>query len=157
MQPNQRITPFLTYHDCAEEAAKFYVSILPDAKILRTVLNPGNNAVLTVEFEMLGMKFVALNAGQNWKFTEAFSLSVPCQLQTELDNLWEKLTADGGREVACGWLQDKFGMFWQIVPSQIDDWLNSSDPVKLQRMFEALWQMKKLDIAILQKAFEGSE
>ena len=157
MQPNQRITPFLTYHDCAEEAAKFYVSILPDAKILRTVLNPGNNAVLTVEFEMLGMKFVALNAGPNWKFTEAFSLSVPCQSQPELDNLWEKLTADGGREVACGWLQDKFGMFWQIVPSQIDDWLNSSDPVKLQRMFEALWQMKKLDIAILQKAFEGSE
>ena len=156
MQPQQRITPFLTYHDCAEDAARFYVSILPDAKILRTVLNPGNNAVLTVEFAMLGMKFVALNAGQNWKFTEAFSLSVPCQSQSELDNLWEKLTVDGGREVACGWLQDKFGMFWQIVPTQIDDWLNSGEPVKLQRMFEALWQMKKLDIAKLQAAFDGT-
>ncbi len=157
MQRQQRITPFLTYHNCADQAAKFYVSILPDAKILRTVHNPGNDAVLTVEFEMLGMKFVALNAGQNWKFTEAFSLSVPCQSQSELDNLWEKLTADGGREVACGWLQDKFGMFWQIVPSQIEDWLNSGEPAKLQRMFEALWQMKKLDIATLEKAFSGSE
>ncbi len=157
MQPQQRITPFLTYHDCAEEAAKFYVSILPDAKILRTALNPADDAVLTVEFEMLGMKFVALNAGQNWKFTEAFSLAVPCQSQSELDNLWEKLTADGGREVACGWLQDKFGMFWQIHPSQIDDWLNAGEPVKLQRMFEALRQMKKLDVAKLQAAFDGDQ
>ncbi len=157
MQPQQRITPFLTYHDCANEAASFYASSLPDAKILRTVRNPGNNAVLTVEFEMLGMKFVALNAGQNWKFTEAFSLSVPCRSQSELDNLWDKLTADGGREVACGWLQDKFGMFWQIVPSQVDDWLNSGDPVKLQRMLEAMWQMKKLDIATLEKAFAGND
>ena len=103
------------------------------------------------------MKFVALNAGQNWKFTEAFSLSVPCQSQTELDTLWEKITADGGREGACGWLQDKFGMFCQIVPSQTDEWLDSGNPAKIQRMFEALWQMKKLDIATLQAAFDGNQ
>ncbi len=92
MEPKQRITPFLTYSDCAEEAAKFYVSVLPDAKLLRTLKNPSSGAVLTIEFEMLGLKFVALNAGQDWKFTEAFSLSVPCQTQTEIDSLWEKLT-----------------------------------------------------------------
>lgn len=155
MQIQQRLTPFLTYADGAEQAAKFYVSVFPDAKILRTVHNPTNGAVLTVEFEILGMKFVGLNAGQDWKFTEAFSLSVPCQTQDEIDMLWEKLTADGGRAVACGWLQDKFGMFWQVVPSKTADWLASEDPAKTQRMFGAMRQMKKLDIAKLQAAFDG--
>lgn len=155
MQIKQRITPFLSYIDRAEEAADFYVSVLPDSKILRTVANPENGSVLTVEFELSGMKFVALNTGQDWKFTEAISLAMTCDTQDELDSLWAKLTADGGREVSCGWLQDKFGMFWQIVPSQVDDWFGSSEPQKIQRMLNAVWQMKKLDIAKLQRAFDG--
>ena len=155
MQINQRITPFLSYTDRADEAAHFYVSVFPGAKILHTLANPMNGSVLTVEFELLGMKFVALNAGQDWKFTEAISLAVACETQQEIDDLWNKLTAEGGREVSCGWLQDQFGMFWQIIPNQINDWLHSSQPEKVQRMFEALWEMKKLDVAKLQKAFDG--
>ena len=155
MQINQRITPFLSSTDRAEEAAHFYVSVFPDAKILHTLANPMDGSVLTVEFEFLGMKFVALNAGQDWKFTEATSWAVSCESQEEIDALWNKLTAEGGREVSCGWLQDKFGMFWQIVPDQIHDWLHSSQPEKIQRMFESLWEMKKLDVAKLQKAFDG--
>ena len=155
MQLKQRITPFLSYKDQAGEAADFYVSVLPDSKILSKVTNPGNGSVLTVEFQMAGMTFVALNAGQDWKFTEAMSLAVSCQSQQEIDTLWEKLT-DGGREVQCGWLQDKYGMFWQIVPAQLGEWLKSSDPQKIQRMFQALWQMTKLDIDALQKAFSST-
>ncbi|QDV25731.1 VOC family protein [Aureliella helgolandensis] len=157
MQIKQAITPFLSYVDRAEEAAKFYTSTLPNSKILRTLANPMNGSVLTVEFELAGMKFVALNAGQDWKFTEAISLSISCNSQHELDLLWTQLSADGGREVSCGWLQDKFGMFWQIVPVQLQQWLESGEPLKIQRMFESLWQMKKLDIAALQQAFAGSD
>ena len=155
MQIKQRITPFLTYFDQAEEAAKFYVAVLPDSKLLRTVTNPANEAVLTVEFELAGMKFVALNAGQDSKFTEAMSLMIACDTQDEIDTLWTNLLAGGGSELACGWLKDKFGMCWQVVPSQLQRWLESDDAQATQRMFEALWQMKKLDIATLQKAFEG--
>jgi predicted 3-demethylubiquinone-9 3-methyltransferase (glyoxalase superfamily) len=155
VQIKQRITPFLTYFDQAEEAAKFYVAVLPDSKLLRTVTNPANEAVLTVEFELAGMKFVALNAGQDWKFTEAMSLMIACDTQDEIDTLWTNLLAGGGSELACGWLKDKFGMCWQVVPSQLQRWLESDDAQATQRMFEALWQMKKLDIATLQKAFEG--
>lgn len=157
MKIPQKITPFLSYVDCADAAAKFYVSVFPDARILRTVTNPMNDAILTVEFELAGMKFVALNAGQDWQFTAAMSLAVSCDTQEELDALWEKLTADGGREVACGWLVDKFGMSWQIVPSQLQQWLESEDTEALQRMFGALWQMAKLDVAALQKAFDSRD
>lgn len=155
MQIRQRITPFLSYIDRAEEAAQFYVSAFPESRIHRTIANPANGAVLTVEFELSGMKFIALNAGQDWKFTEAISFGVYCDTQEEIDTLWAKLTADGGREVSCGWLQDKFGMFWQVWPSRLDDWFGSSDPQKLQRMFSSLWQMNKLDIETLQRAFDG--
>jgi predicted 3-demethylubiquinone-9 3-methyltransferase (glyoxalase superfamily) len=157
MQIQQRITPFLPYPNQAEEAAEFYVSVLPDSRILRKVLNPMNQSILTVEFSLCGMKFIALNAGrEDWKFTEAFSLAIHCDTQNELDSLWSSLLANGGTELACGWLKDKFGMCWQVWPTQLQDWFKAEDPVKLQRMFEALWQMKKLDIATLQKAFEGS-
>ncbi|TWU04829.1 VOC family protein [Stieleria varia] len=156
MQLQQKITPFFTYPDCAQQAAEFYVSVLPDSAIVRTVRNPANDAILTVEFELCGMKFVALNAGQDWKFTEAFSLSVACDDQQELDDLWEKLQADGGSELACGWLKDRFGMCWQIVPAQLSRWLDSGKPENIQRMFESVWSMKKLDIATLQAAFDGT-
>jgi predicted 3-demethylubiquinone-9 3-methyltransferase (glyoxalase superfamily) len=156
VQIKQRITPFLSYFDQAEEAAKFYMSVLPESKLLRTVTNPSDGAVITVEFELAGMKFVALNAGQHWKFTEAMSLMIASDTQEEIDTLWTNLVADGGSELACGWLKDKFGMCWQVVPSQLQQWLESNDPEAIQRMFEALWQMKKLDIATLQKAFDGN-
>jgi predicted 3-demethylubiquinone-9 3-methyltransferase (glyoxalase superfamily) len=155
LEIKNRITPFFSYVDSAQEAANFYVSILPDSKILRTIANPGNGAVMTVEFELANMKFVALNTGQDWKFSPALSLSVACGTQAEIDALWSGLTADGGVEVACGWLTDKFGMSWQIVPSQLNAWLDSGKPENIQRMFEALWQMKKLDIGELQSAFDG--
>ena len=157
MQIQQRITPFLSYFDRAEEAATFYVSALPNSKMVRTVKNPEHGSVLTVEFELCGMHFVALNAGQDWKFTDAFSLAVWCDTQDEIDTLWGNLTADGGSETACGWLKDKFGMSWQIVPAPLQQWLASDNPVALQRMFESLWTMKKLDIAELQQAFDGRD
>lgn len=155
MQIKQRIIPFLSYASQAEQAAEFYVSVIPDARIIRKVLNPANQAVLTVEFELCGMKFVALNAGQDWKFTEAFSLAISCDTQEELDTLWANLLADGGAELACGWLKDKFGMCWQVWPSQMESWLASDDAAAVQRMFEACWQMVKLDIDKLQRAFDG--
>jgi predicted 3-demethylubiquinone-9 3-methyltransferase (glyoxalase superfamily) len=160
MQVKQRITPFLTYVNQAAEAASFYTRVFPDGRILGKVSNPADQSVLTVEFQIAGMKFVGLNAGEparNWKFTEALSMSVSCETQAELDSLWSQLTSDGGREVACGWLQDKFGMFWQIVPAQLNEWLDSGEPEKIHRMFTALWQMTKLEIATLQRAFDGNE
>ncbi|MCS7469205.1 VOC family protein [Stieleria sp. ICT_E10.1] len=156
MQFKQKLTPCLSYIDRAEEAASFYVSLLPDGKVLQTVKTPLNDAVLSVEFELAGTTFVALNAGQNWKFSPAFSLVLACESQDEIDAMWDGLTADGGNEVACGWLQDKFGTSWQIVPSRFRDWLDSGDAAAIQRMFESLWQMKKLDIETLQQAFDGN-
>lgn len=156
MQIKQRITPFLSYSSQAEEAAEFYVSIIPDSQIIRKVFNPANTQVLTVEFELAGMKFIALNAGQDWKFTEAFSLAIDCDSQDQIDELWNCLIENGGAELYCGWLKDRFGMCWQIWPSQLHGWFAANDPVGLQRMFEALWKMKKLDVATLTRAFEGA-
>lgn len=155
MQITQRITPFLSYKHEAEAAAKFYVSVLPDSKIIRKVKHPTDGSVLTVEFELCGMKFVGLNAGQDWKFTETFSLCIACEDQAEIDRLWQGLLAGGGSELACGWLKDKFGMCWQIMPKQLESWLASDQPENQKRMFEAMWQMQKPDVAKLQQAFEG--
>lgn len=157
MKIQQRITPFLSYKDQAEEAAEYYVSLLPDSRIIRKVKNPANGSILTVEFELCGMKFVSLNAGQDWKFTESMSLVIDCNTQDELDRLWENLAADGGSELACGWLKDKFGMCWQVWPTQLHGWMATDDSQALQRMFEAVWGMKKLDVAMLQKAFDGEQ
>jgi predicted 3-demethylubiquinone-9 3-methyltransferase (glyoxalase superfamily) len=157
MQLKQRIIPFLTYKNQAHEAAEFYVSLLPDSKINRIVRPPNSDSVLTVGFELCGLQIVALNAAQDWQFTEAFSLCVTCDDQEEIDRLWEGLLADGGNEMACGWLKDKFGMCWQIVPAQLERWIASDKPENLQRMFQSLWQMKKLDIATLQNAFDARE
>jgi predicted 3-demethylubiquinone-9 3-methyltransferase (glyoxalase superfamily) len=101
------------------------------------------------------MNFIALNAGQDWKFNESMSLAIVCDTQEELDRLWSALIAGGGTELACGWLKDKFGMCWQVWPMQLPEWMSSDDPHALQRMFEAVWQMTKLDTATLQKAFAG--
>ncbi|MEZ6087151.1 MAG: VOC family protein [Pirellulaceae bacterium] len=155
MQIQQRITPFLSFTHQAKQAADFYVSVFPDSKILQHQPNPANGDVLTVEFELLGMKFVSLNTGQDWKFTEATSFAVSCNTQSEIDHLWNHLTSDGGRELACAWLQDRFGVYWQIVPSKLNEWFASGEPEKIARMLNALWQMKKLDIATLQAAFDN--
>jgi len=150
----QKITPFLSFNNQAEEAANFYVSVLPESKILRIVNNPTTGKAMTVEFQLAGLTFVALNVGETWEFTDAISLSASCESQQELDELWARLS-DGGREVQCGWLKDKFGVSWQIVPQVLGELLSTPDRAKAQRVMQSLLQMVKLDIAELQRAYDG--
>ncbi len=156
----QRITPFLWFDDQAEAAAKFYVSVFKNSKVNGRTHYTGEEpvgqkgAVMTVDFELDGQQFVALNGGPHVKFTQAVSFVVNCNTQEEIDYYWEKLTADGGEEVQCGWLADKFGLSWQVVPAKFfDEWVK--DAAGLQRVMRALMQMKKLDLAKLQAAFDG--
>ena len=157
--PIQKITPFLWFDHQAEEAARFYVSIFPNSKIMKLVrynkAGPGPaGSVMTVEFQLEGQSFVALNGGPHFKFTEAISFVVNCQTQQELDVYWEKLTAGGG-EVQCGWLKDKYGLSWQVVPTALIKLLSDPDPEKSQRVMKAMLTMKKLDIRALQQAYDG--
>ena len=153
----QKITPFLWFDHQAEEAANFYTSIFPNSKIVRVVRysepGPGREAgsVLTVEFQLEGQTIVALNGGPYHQFSEAVSFVVNCRTQDELDAYWEKLSAGGG-EIQCGWLKDKFGLSWQIVPTILPELLSDPDPEKSQRVMKALLTMKKLDIRALQQA-----
>ena len=157
----QRITPFLWFDDQAEAAAKFYVSVFKNSKITGTSHYTGEEpsgqkgSVMTVSFELDGQEFVALNGGPRFKFTEAVSLVVNCETQEEIDYYWEKLTADGGEEVQCGWLADKFGLSWQVVPAKIREWMEDKDPARTQRVMHAVMQMKKLDMAAMQRAYDG--
>ena len=156
--PIQKITPFLWFDHQAEEAARFYVSIFPNSKIMKLVrynkAGPGPaGSVMTVEFQLEGQSFVALNGGPHFKFTEAISFVVNCQTQQEVDVYWEKLSAGGG-EVQCGWLKDKFGLSWQIVPTVLPELLSGSDPEKSERVMKAMFSMKKLDIRALKEAYE---
>lgn len=154
----QKITPFLWFDNQAEEAANFYVSIFKNSKI-GTVrryedAGPGPKAsVMTVSFQLEGQEFVALNGGPHFKFTPAISLFVNCETQEEVDELWEKLLA-GGRKDQCGWLQDKFGLSWQIIPRQLMEMLGDKDPGRSQRVMKAMLQMDKIDINRLQEAYE---
>ncbi|HKQ56694.1 MAG TPA: VOC family protein [Candidatus Eisenbacteria bacterium] len=153
----QKITPFLWFNDDAEEAAKFYVSIFPKSKILRTTrygdAGPGpKGSVMTVEFELDGERFVALNGGPQFKFTEAISFIVHCKDQDELDEMWDKLLMGGGRPDKCGWLKDRFGLSWQVVPTVLPELLQDQDPVKSKRVMEAVLKMTKLDIEELEEA-----
>ena len=152
----QKITPFLWFDNQAEESATFYVGVFPNSKILKTVpyggAGPGPpGSVMTVEFVLDGQSFVALNGGPHFKFTEAISFVVNCQSQEEVDHYWEKLSA-GGAEVQCGWLKDKFGLSWQIVPTVLPELLSNPDPEKSQRAMKAMLAMKKLDIHALSEA-----
>lgn len=155
----QRITPFLWFNDQAEEAAKFYVSVFKNSRIKEKTHYTGEEpigakgSVMTVVFELDGQEFLALNGGPRFKFSEAISFVINCETQSEIDYHWEKLTADGGEEVQCGWLADKFGLSWQVVPVKIAEW--AGDAAGFQRVMQAVMPMKKLDIAILQKAFDG--
>ena len=155
----QKITPFLWFDSQAEEAANFYVSIFKNSKV-GTISRYGDSgprpkgSVMTVAFELDGENFTALNGGPIFKFTEAISLVVNCESQEEIDYFWEKLTADGGQEVECGWLKDKYGLSWQIVPTILWELVKSDDPKKSERVMKALMQMKKLDISKLKEAAE---
>jgi predicted 3-demethylubiquinone-9 3-methyltransferase (glyoxalase superfamily) len=158
--PLQKITPFLWFDQQAEEAAKFYTSIFPNSKIIKVLRygpdGPGPaGSVMTVEFELEGQNFVALNGGPVFKFTEAISFVVNCQTQPEVDNYWEKLSA-GGNEIQCAWLKDKFGLCWQIVPTALPKLLGDPDPKKSQRVMKAMLGMKKIDIGELERAYNQS-
>jgi predicted 3-demethylubiquinone-9 3-methyltransferase (glyoxalase superfamily) len=155
----QKITPFLWFDKQAEEAAQFYTSIFKNSKILNVSrygdAGPGTKgSVMVVSFQLEGQQFTALNGGPRFKFNEAFSFVVSCENQQEIDSYWNKLTAGGGQESQCGWLKDKFGFSWQIVPAALGQ-LMSGDAKKANRVMQALLQMKKLDIATLEQAAEG--
>jgi predicted 3-demethylubiquinone-9 3-methyltransferase (glyoxalase superfamily) len=148
-----KITTFLTYDNKAEEAARYYTSIFEGGKIVSTMPGPGGS-VLGVTFELLGQTFIALNGGPSFTFSQGISLFVSCDTQAEIDRYWEKLTA-GGKEVQCGWLVDKFGVSWQVVPKVLGDLLSDKDAAKAGRAMQAMLKMKKLDIATLKRAHEG--
>lgn len=159
----QKITPFLWYDTQAEEAAKLYTSLFPNSKIT-TVTRYGaevaqasgkqEGSVMTVVFELDGVKFTAINGGPAFKLTEAFSLTVSCQDQEEVDKYWNALTADGGQESQCGWLKDKFGLSWQITPTRLIE-LISGDGETRNRAMHAMMQMKKIDIQKIEDAAAG--
>jgi len=152
----QKITPFLWFDHEAEEAMNFYVSIFKNSKILSvTRYGEGGPAgeVMTATFQLEGQEFMALNGGPDHKFTEAISFFVDCKTQEEVDELWNKLT-EGGEAGPCGWLKDKFGVSWQIIPTVLGELLSDSDPVKSQHVMQAMLQMKKIDIKTLQEAYE---
>lgn len=150
----QKITPFLWFDTQAEEAMNFYTSIFKNSKMLG--VTPGTNGrAISVNFELEGQEFIGLNAGPQFKFNEAISFLVDCKTQAEVDALWEKLTADGGEESKCGWLKDKYGLSWQIIPVALREMLADPDPEKAGRVMQAMLKMNKIDIAGLQKAYNG--
>ena len=160
MAINQKITPFLWFDNNAEEAMNFYVSIFKDSKIIEVArygdAGPGpKGTVMTGTFQLEGQQFMALNGGPHFKFTEAISLFVNCETQQEVDDLWNKLCAGGGAPSQCGWLKDKFGLSWQIIPSILGKLLGDKDPAKSKRVMEAMLKMIKIDINALKKAYEG--
>ena len=156
----QTITPFLWFDTQAEEAAAFYASVFPRSRVLNVTrygaAGPGpEGQAMTVEFEVMGQRLIGLNGGPHFRFTEAISFSVPCETQDEIDAYWEKLTADGGAGGNCGWLKDRFGLSWQIVPAAMAELLGDPDREKARRATEAMLKMHKLDIAELRRAHAG--
>ena len=162
-KPLQRITPFLWFDDQAEEAARFYVSIFKDSRITSVVRYDDaaakasgrpKGSVMTVAFELDGQPFTALNGGPHFKFTEAISLVVNCETREEVDHFWKNLSA-GGQEVQCGWLKDRFGVSWQVVPTVLSEMLQDKDPEKSKRVMAAMLKMRKISIEGLKHAYEG--
>jgi predicted 3-demethylubiquinone-9 3-methyltransferase (glyoxalase superfamily) len=156
-----KITPCLWFDGAAEEAANFYVSLLPDSRIDRVLKSPADTPsgpagmVLTVEFTLAGQSFMGLNGGPQFRFSEAISFSIDCEDQAEVDRLWDALTADGGKPVACGWLTDRYGLSWQIVPKALPKLLNGPDRDGARRAMEAMMDMVKLDVAELERAYRA--
>lgn len=162
-KPTQRITPFLWFDTQAEEAANFYVSIFKNSRIKGVARYDGETAqaagrpkdsIMTVQLELDGQDFVALNGGPLFKFTEAVSFVVNCETQDEIDHFWKELSA-GGQEVQCGWLKDRFGVSWQVVPTALGEMLQDPDPEKPKRVMAAIMKMTKLDIGELRRAYDG--
>jgi predicted 3-demethylubiquinone-9 3-methyltransferase (glyoxalase superfamily) len=156
----QKINPFLWFNNEAEEAARFYTSIFNNSKIVTVArygdAGPGpKDSVMVVHFELNGQEFVALNGGPTYRLTPAFSLVVNCETQEEVDYYWDRLLADGGKPVQCGWLEDKYGLSWQVTPTILTKKMAEGDPVKSQRMFKKMMEMVKLDIQPLQDAYDG--
>ena len=157
----QKITPFLWFDNNAEEAVNFYVSIFKNSKIVNVArygdVGPGpKGTVMTVAFQLEGQEFVALNGGPLFKFNEAISFVVNCETQAEIDEFWEKLS-EGGEKSRCGWLKDKFGLSWQVVPIVLAEMLQDKNPKKSQSVMQAMLQMDKMDIAALKQAYEKAE
>ena len=157
----QEITPFLWFDTQAEEAANFYVSVFGDGSKVTSIArwpkdSPGREGgVMMVSFELRGKKFVALNDGPQFTFNQAISFVVNCDSQKEIDYFWGKLASGGGEEVECGWVKDKYGLPWQIVPAIFWKWAEKSDDPAFHRVLHAVWKMKKLDLAELQRAYDG--
>ena len=160
----QKISPFLWFDSQAEQAAKFYVGVFENSKLGRVTRYDDEAAektgrpkgsVMTVEFQLDGADFVALNGGPMFKFTEAISFSVNCETQDEIDYFWEKLSAAGGSTGPCGWLKDKFGLSWQVSPVVLGDMLSDPDKAKAERVMNAMMEMDKIDIAALEKAYKS--
>ena len=157
----QKISPFLWFDENAEEAAKFYLSVFKNSKINKITRYPEGpakqigrepGAVMTVEFTLDGVEFVALNAGPQFKFTEAVSFAITCETQEEVDYYWEKLTADGGEPGDCSWLKDKYGLSWQVQPRLLIELLGDPDQARAERVMNAMMKMTKIDIAALEAA-----
>jgi predicted 3-demethylubiquinone-9 3-methyltransferase (glyoxalase superfamily) len=154
----QTITPFLTFNDQAEEAVNYYVSIFKNSKVVSVSRygegGPGpKGSAMSIAFLLDGREYLALNGGPHFTFTDGFSLFVSCETQAEVDELWEKLSA-GGEKGQCGWLKDKFGLSWQIIPTALGQMLGDKDPRKAQNVMQAMLQMTKIDIAALRRAYE---
>lgn len=155
---NQKITPFLWFDDKAEEAMNFYVAIFKDSKIINLrrygEASPGpKGSVMTGTFQLEGQTFMALNGGPHFTFSPAISLFVNCETQEEVDELWEKLSA-GGEILQCGWLKDKYGLSWQIIPTVLGELLGDPDPIKSNNVMMAMMKMKKIEVALLKQAYE---
>ena len=159
----QKISPFLWFDDQAEEAVNFYVSVFKNSKVgnitryndeVSNASGKPEGSVMTIEFQLEGQDFVALNGGPQFKFSEAISFMVSCETQEEVDEFWRKLS-EGGEEGPCGWLKDKYGVSWQVVPTALDEMLRDKDAEKAKRVTKAMLQMKKLDIETLKRAYEG--
>lgn len=151
----QKIVPYLWFDNQAEEAANLYTSLFKNSKIGNVSRGP-DGAAFMVTFQLEGQEYMALNGGPRFKFTEAVSFFVNCETQAEVDHLWHKLTADGGEESQCGWLKDKYGLWWQIIPTILGELMQDEDVEKAGRVTQAMLQMKKIDIAALLRAREQS-
>jgi predicted 3-demethylubiquinone-9 3-methyltransferase (glyoxalase superfamily) len=150
----RKVTPYLWYNDQAEEAANFYTSLIAGSKV--TEVSRAGGQVLIVTFNLGGQDFIALNGGPDFKFNESFSMFVTVNTQQEVDELWNKLTASGGEESNCGWLKDKYGLSWQIIPQRMLDMFADKDAAKAKRAMDAMLQMHKIDLPTLEKAYAGS-
>ncbi|HTJ61612.1 MAG TPA: VOC family protein [Candidatus Saccharimonadales bacterium] len=150
----KKITPFLWFDDQAEQAMRFYVSIFENSRVLEVTPGP-DGKTMGVRFELEGQEFTGLNAGPEFAFTEAISLYVNCKDQAEVDDLWAKLSAGAGEESRCGWVKDRFGLWWQIIPEALPRLMRDPDPVKAKRVVDAMLKMKKIDVAELERAYAG--